>query len=122
MEPELIGFREIGPFFGRLAAINAGPLLSGLLQCAAHGETMGGDSIPARSDAGDGYKRRRYRRYVCLRWKSRRDCDCEMHYVNAKAIERAVLSKVVEDTLRPKHLLQILQDARRRDAVRVGAG
>jgi DNA invertase Pin-like site-specific DNA recombinase len=86
-------------------------LLSGLLQCAARGETLAGDSVPARADAGDGYKRRRYRRYVCLRWKSRRDCDCEMHYVNAKAIEAAVLDKLVEDVLQPEHLLRVLKDA-----------
>jgi site-specific DNA recombinase len=86
-------------------------LLSGLLHCGARGETMGGDSVPARADAGDGYKRRRYRRYVCLRWKSRRDCACEMHYVNAGAIEGAVVDKVVEDILQPEHLLRILKDA-----------
>jgi len=93
-------------------------LLSGLLHCGHCGGAMGGDSIPARADAGDGYKRRRYRRYVCLRWKSRRDCDCDMHYVNAQAIEGAVLDKVVEDILRPEHLLRILKDAQPDDAAR----
>jgi site-specific DNA recombinase len=93
-------------------------LLSGLLYCGARGEAMGGDSVPARADAGDGYKRRRYQRYVCLRWKSRRDCDCEIHYVNAKAIEGAILDKVVEDILQPEHLLRILKDAQPDEAAR----
>jgi len=72
---------------------------------------MGGDSIPARADAGDGYQRRRYRRYVCLRWKSRRDCDGDLHYVTANALEAAVLDKLVEEVLRPEHLLRVLKDA-----------
>lgn len=87
-------------------------LLSGLLHCSARGQAMGGDSIPARADAGDGYKRRRYRRYVCLRWKSRRDCDCDIHYVNANAVEKAVLDVLLEQVLQPAHLLRLLQDAR----------
>lgn len=74
-------------------------LLSGLLHCSQRGQALGGDSIPARADAGDGYKRRRYRRYVCLRWKARRDCDCDMRDVNANALEGAVLDKLVEEVL-----------------------
>jgi hypothetical protein len=42
-----------------------------------------------------------------------------MHYVSAKAIERAVMSKVVEDILRPEHLLQILKDAQPDDEMRL---
>jgi len=79
---------------------------------------MGGDSIPARADAGDGYKRRRYRRYVCLRWKSRRDCDDDPHYVTANALEGAVLDKLVEEVLQPEHLLRVLKDAQPDDEAR----
>jgi hypothetical protein len=86
-------------------------LLSGLLHCGHCGGAMGGDSIPARADAGDGYQRRRYRRYVCLRWKSRRDCDGDVHYVTANALEAAVLDKLVEEILRPERLLRVLKDA-----------
>jgi len=93
-------------------------LLSGLLHCSHCGGAMGGDSIPARADAGDGYKRRRYQRYVCLRWKSRRDCVGDSHYVNAKALEGAVLDKLVEEVLRPEHLLRVLKDAQPDDETR----
>ncbi len=48
---------------------------------------------------------------MCLRWKSRRDCDCDAHYVTARAVEQAVLDKVAEDILQPEHLLRILTDA-----------
>lgn len=86
-------------------------LLSGLLHCGRCGGAMGGDSIPPRADAGDGYKRRRYRRYVCLRWKSRRDCDCATHHVTANTLEGAVLDRLVEEVLQPEHLLRVLKDA-----------
>jgi DNA invertase Pin-like site-specific DNA recombinase len=97
-------------------------LLSGLLHCGHCGGAMGGDSIPARTDAGDGYKRRRYRRYVCLRWKSRRDCDSDLHYVTADALEGAVLDKVVDEVLRPEHLLRVLKDAQPDDEAREELG
>jgi DNA invertase Pin-like site-specific DNA recombinase len=93
-------------------------LLSGLLHCGHCGGAMGGDSIPARADAGDGYRRRRYRRYVCLRWKSRRDCDTDTHYVTADALEGAVLDKLVDEVLRPEHLLRVLKDAQPDDEAR----
>jgi len=41
-----------------------------------------------------------------------------MHYVNAKAIEGAVLDKVVEDILRPEHLLRVLKGAQPDDEMR----
>jgi hypothetical protein len=41
-----------------------------------------------------------------------------MHYANAKAIERAVVSKVMEDILRPEHLLRVLKDAQPDDEMR----
>jgi hypothetical protein len=47
-----------------------------------------------------------------VRWKSRRDCDGDLHYVTANALEAAVLDKLVEEVLRPEHLLRVLQDAR----------
>jgi len=93
-------------------------LRSGWLYCGHCGGAMGGDSIPARTDAGDGYKRRRYRRYVCLRWKSRRGCEGDTHYVNANALEGAVLDKLAAEVLQPEHLLRVLQDVQPNEEAR----
>lgn len=71
---------------------------------------MGGDSIPALADAGDGY-----RRYTCRRWKSRRDCDGDLHEVTANALVAAVLNKLVEKVFRPEDLLRALEDAQPED-------
>jgi site-specific DNA recombinase len=89
---------------------NSDYVLSGLLHCSLCTRAIVGDAIPARADAGDGYSRRRYRRYVCLGWKQKRECS--FHYVGAEIIEEAVFKVLLEQVLQPEHLLQILEDAR----------
>lgn len=85
-------------------------LLSEVLHCGLCGSAMAGDSIPAREDAGDGYGRARYRRYVCTRWKNKR--DCAMHYVPADRVEAAVFDALVNRVLQEEVLLQVLADGR----------
>jgi hypothetical protein len=77
---------------------------------------MKADSVPARSDAGDGYKRRRYRRYTCTGWKQNRDCS--MDFLRAELVEQAVFDFLAEQVLLPEHLLQVLQDAQPDDGER----
>ena len=90
--------------------------LSGLLYCGLCGHAMKADSVPARADAGDGYKRRRYRRYTCTGWKQNRDCS--MHYIRAELVEQAVFDSLLEHILLPEHLLRILEDAQPDDETR----
>jgi site-specific DNA recombinase len=90
--------------------------LSGLLYCGLCGRAMKADSVPPRNDAGDGYRRRRYRRYTCTGWKQNR--DCAMHYLRADVVEEAVYRVLLEEVLLPEKLLQILRDARPDDETR----
>jgi DNA invertase Pin-like site-specific DNA recombinase len=90
--------------------------LSGLLYCGLCGRAMKADSVRARADAGDGYQRRRYRRYTCTGWKQNRDCS--MHFLRAELVEQAVFDFLAEQVLLPEHLLQVLQDAQPDDEER----
>jgi site-specific DNA recombinase len=90
--------------------------LSGFLHCGLCGRAMKADSVPARDDAGDGYRRRRYRRYTCTGWKQNRDCS--LHYIRAELVEQAVFDFLSDNILLPEHLLRVLEDAQPDDETR----
>lgn len=82
--------------------------LSGMIYCGLCGRPMKGDSVPARSDAGDGYARKRYRRYACTGWKYRR--DCELHHLRAEMVESAVFDLLREQVLTRDRMLAMLSE------------
>jgi len=84
--------------------------LSGLAFCGVCGGALAGNGIAPRADAGDGYGRRRYRRYTCTRWKNAKRCS--VHHVPADRLEQAVYRTLAEQVLRPERLAEMLADAR----------